>query len=28
MKRDLISIEDLSEKHLRDYLELGRRVTL
>jgi aspartate carbamoyltransferase catalytic subunit len=26
MKRDLISIEDLSEKHLRDYLELGRRV--
>ncbi|PKL47317.1 MAG: aspartate carbamoyltransferase [Candidatus Riflebacteria bacterium HGW-Riflebacteria-2] len=26
MKRDLISIEDLSEKHLRDYLELGKRV--
>jgi len=26
MKRDLISIEDLSEKHLRDYLALGRRV--
>jgi aspartate carbamoyltransferase catalytic subunit len=26
MKRDLISIEDLSEKHLREYLELGKRV--
>ena len=28
MKRDLISIEDLSEKHLRDYIELGRRVEM
>ncbi|MEW6709276.1 MAG: aspartate carbamoyltransferase [Candidatus Riflebacteria bacterium] len=26
MKRDLISIEDLNEKHLRDYIELGNRV--
>jgi aspartate carbamoyltransferase catalytic subunit len=26
MKRDLISIEDLSDRHLREYLELGSRV--
>jgi len=28
MKRDLISIEDLSEKNLRDYIELGRQIEL